>query len=56
MLLDAMARIGTEAAGACLKELITGGKITKELYRVTYGAGWVRGLNTAYMKHVMVSW
>ena len=55
LLLDALARVGTEAAGLVLKECITGGKVTKELHRIVFGIGWVRGLNLAYVKQVMVS-
>ena len=50
-----MAHVGTEAAGIVLKECVAGGKLNKELDRIVFGIGWVRGIDTAYMKQVMVS-
>ncbi|CAB4031602.1 vitellogenin N domain, partial, partial [Paramuricea clavata] len=53
LLIDAMARVGTEAAGIVLKECITEGKMAKKLHRITFGVGWVRGLDTGFMKNVL---
>jgi hypothetical protein len=55
LLIDAMARVGTEAAGIVLKECITEGKMAKKLHRIAFGVGWVRGLDTGFMKNVLVS-
>ncbi len=52
---DALARVGTEAAAIALKECVTGGKVIKNLERLAIGLGWVRGLDTAYIKRVLVS-
>lgn len=56
LVLDALARVGTEAAGVVLNECITGRKFPKELERIAFGVGWVRGLDYRFMKHVLVSW
>ena len=49
-----MAQTGTEAAAVVLKECIDGGKVAKELDRIAHGVGWVRGLDTAFMRKVLV--
>ena len=53
LLLDAIAHVGTEAAGIVLKECVAGGKVNKELGRIVFGIGWVRAINAAYMKQVL---
>jgi hypothetical protein len=50
-----MARVGTEAAGIVVKECITEGKMARKLHRIAFGVGWVRGLDTGFMKNVLVS-
>ena len=54
VLLGAVAQVGTQAAGVVLRECVNGGKFLKELPEIAFGVGWVRGLDTAYMRHVMV--
>ncbi|XP_028396275.1 vitellogenin-2-like [Dendronephthya gigantea] len=53
VLLGALAQVGTEPAGIALRECVIQGKFIKQLPEITFGVGWVRGLNTAFMKHVV---
>ena len=51
---DALARVGTVAAVQIIKDSVNNGIMSKYLQRIMFGIGWVRDLNSEYIKTAMV--